>query len=341
MSAATAQRFPRWVIPALGYAVSIACLIHVYRNFDWAEQWPRIQAVPASWILAAVLTDVAVYCVQGWRWNLLLSPVGSLPAWRTMQAIYVGLFANELLPLRPGEVIRSFLQARWSGVPFSVVVSSVVIERLFDGVWLIASFFVASFFVQLPDLLVVGSRILAVLLVAIGCLLAFAILAKDRAERWIQRTIWAQGFHHLLAALASMSKSPSFYRSFLLSGLYLALQAAPIFFLSSGFQLGLTLGECAILLVIVRLGAVPPQAPGNVGTFQWLVVMGVMLFGVERETAVGYATLLFLVITVPLWVVGFVALLATKMKLSQLRMDAENEPESTHASTSSPSSAGR
>lgn len=298
-------------------------------------------AVPTSWILAAVLTDIAVYCVQGWRWNLLLSPVGSLPKLRTMQAIYVGLFANELLPLRPGEVIRSFLQARWSGVPFSVVVSSVVIERLFDGIWLIASFFVASFFVQLPELLVVGSRILAVLLVGIGCLLAFAIFAKEKAERWIQRTIWAQGFHHLLAALTSMSQSPSFYRSFLLSGLYLALQAAPIYFLSSGFNLGLSLGECAILLVIIRLGAVPPQAPGNVGTFQWLVVIGVMLFGVDRETAIGYATLLFLVITVPLWMVGFVALLATKMKLSQLRLDAENEPETTHASTSSPSSAGR
>jgi hypothetical protein len=258
-----------------------------------------------------------------------------------MQAIYVGLFANELLPLRPGEVIRSFLQARWSGVPFSVVVSSVVIERLFDGVWLIASFFVASFFVQLPELLVVGSRILAVLLLGIGCVLAFAILAQDRAERWIQRTIWAQGFHHLLAAIGSMSHSPSFYRSFLLSGLYLALQAAPIYFLERGFGLHLTLGECAILLVIIRLGAVPPQAPGNVGTFQWLVVVGVMLFGVDRETAVGYATLLFLVITVPLWMVGFVALLATKMKLSQIRMDAHNEPETTHESTSSPSSAGR
>jgi hypothetical protein len=74
----------------------------------------------APTILAAVLADIAVYCVQGWRWNLLLSPLGSLPKLRTMQAIYVGLFANELLPLRPGEVIRSFLQARWSGVPFSI-----------------------------------------------------------------------------------------------------------------------------------------------------------------------------------------------------------------------------
>jgi uncharacterized protein (TIRG00374 family) len=340
MSAATRQRFPAWLIPTAGYAVSIACLVHVYRHFNWAEQWPRIQAVPTPAILAAVLTDIAVYCVQGWRWNLLLSPLGSLPKLRTMQAIYVGLFANEVLPLRPGEVIRSLLQARWSGVPFSVVVSSVIIERLFDGIWLIAAFFAASFFVELPELLVVGSRILAVLLLGIGCLLAFAILAQERAERWLQRTIWAQGFHHLLGAVGSMSHSPSFYQSFLWSGLYLALQAAPIYFLATGFQLGLTLGECAILLVIIRLGAVPPQAPGNVGTFQWLVVVGVMLFGVARETAIGFATLLFLVITVPLWTVGFVALLATGMKLSQLRREAVNEPETPHATSFSSRSAG-
>jgi hypothetical protein len=51
--------------------------------------------------------------------------------------------------------------------------------------------------------------------------------------------------------------------------------------------------------------------------------LGVMLFGVSRQAAVGYATLLFLVITVPLWVVGFVALLATKMKLSQIQEAVE------------------
>lgn len=322
MSSAPGQRFPPWLIPALGYTVSLACLVLVYRHFDWAEQWPRIRAVPTSWILAAVCTDIAVYCVQGWRWNLLLRPVGSLPVWRSMQAIYVGLFANELLPLRPGEVIRTFLQARWSGVPFSVVISSVVIERLFDGIWLIVSFFVASCFVQLPEILVVGSRILAGLLLVIALLLSFALFARDRAERWIRRTIWAQGFLHLLDALAAMGRGDSFYRSFLLSGLYLALQAAPIYFLAVGFNLGLSLGECAIVLVILRLGSVPPQAPGNLGTFHWLAVMGVMLFGVSRQAAIGYATLLFLVITVPLWVVGFIALLATKMKLSQIRMDA-------------------
>jgi uncharacterized protein (TIRG00374 family) len=312
------RRLPGWFYPALGYAVSIASIYYVYRKFDWAAEWPRMQQTRLDFVLLAVLCDVAVYCVQGWRWSELLRPIGALPVLRSMQAIYIGLFANEVLPLKPGEVIRSFLQARWSGVPFSVIVSSVVIERLFDGVWLILGFFVASLFVELPAVLVIASHILAFVLVALGGLLGFAVLRRPQAEAWMSRTIWAQGFHYLLDALEAMGRSPTFYYSFLLSLPYLALQVGPIYFLQLGFGLDLSVGACAVILIILRLGAIPPQAPGNVGLFHLLAVLGVRLFGIEEGVATSYATVLFLVITVPLWLVGFFALLATKMKLSQI-----------------------
>lgn len=292
-------------------------MVYVYRGFNWAEQLPRIRQTPLPYVLAAVLCDIAVYCVQGWRWNELLIPVGKLPVWRSMQAIYIGLFANEVLPLRPGEVIRSFLQARWSGVPFAVVLSSVVIERLFDGFWLILGFLVTSFFVDLPPVLVYGSRILAGILLILGALLAFAIFRRQQAEKWLNPKL-----RHHLNALESMGRSRSFYNAFLISFLYLALQVGPIYFIQQGFGLHLGFGASAAILVILRIGSVPPQAPGNVGSFQAFAILGAMLFGVDRQSATGYATLLFIVITVPLWVVGFFALLATKMKLRQLTEDA-------------------
>jgi hypothetical protein len=48
------------------------------------------------------------------------------------------------------------------------------------------------------------------------------------------------------------------------------------------------------------------------------------LFGVDRTFATGYATLLFIVVTVPLWVVGFIALLATRMRLDDLHDSARS-----------------
>jgi uncharacterized protein (TIRG00374 family) len=312
--------FPKWLVPAIGYAVSIGCLIWVYRGFSWAEEWPRIRETEWYWILAAALCDVAVYCIQGWRWNVLLSPVGRIPVRRTMQAIYIGLFANEVLPFRPGEVIRGFLQARWSGVPVPIVLSSIVIERLFDGIWLILGFFAASLFVQLPGWLLIASRFLCAVLVTIASVMVYAIFRKEDPAK--VRAPWLAKLDHLVHGLRLMGTSPSFYMAFFISLVYLLLQIGPIYFLSWGFDLYLPVGTCAIILVILRIGSIPPQAPGNVGSFQLVTIHALKLFGVAHAAATGYATLLFFVITVPLWIVGFFALLATKMKLSDIHDDA-------------------
>lgn len=307
------RRFPRWLIPVFGYTVAIVCMVIVYNHTNWEEELPRILRTPWQYVAAAVLTDIAVYCVQGWRWNELLKPVGTLPVRRSIQAIYVGLFANEVVPAKPGELIRSFLQARWSGIPFSVVLSSVVIERLFDGIWLILGFFISSLFVKLPTILVIGSRILGVVLLLITVVLSVAILRRQQTAKWLNPK-----FTNLLDALESMGRARSFYKALCISLLYLVLQVGPIYFIQRGYGLDLGVGACAAILVILRLGSIPPQGPGNVGTFQLLATLGAVSFGVDKGQAGGFANLLFIVITAPLWLAGFIALLATKMKLSQL-----------------------
>lgn len=44
-------------------------------------------------------------------------------------SIYTGMFANEVLPLRPGELIRAYVLAAASRIPFSVAVSSPWVSR--------------------------------------------------------------------------------------------------------------------------------------------------------------------------------------------------------------------
>src|ERR1051325_9400715 len=116
----TKNRFPSWLAPALIYALSVACLIWVYRDFDWDSELPKLKHMHWGWIAVAVTTDIFVYVIQAWRWNILLSPVVNAPLGRSVQAIYIGLFANEVLPLRSGEAIRCYLQALWSKISFPV-----------------------------------------------------------------------------------------------------------------------------------------------------------------------------------------------------------------------------
>ena len=313
---------PRWIAPALGYLVSVACLVWVYRGFDWRQEFQRLSVLDWRWLAVAVVADISVYISQGWRWRMLLKPVGEVSLVRSVQAIYVGLFTNEVLPLRGGELVRSYLQAHWSAIPFSVVLSSAVVERVIDGVWLVLFTIVSTSIVPLPRYLVEGTRVLAGLLAGLAFLLAVAVFQKGHAHAAVAKSRWAEKLWHVVNALHDMGRSRSFYLAFLASFAYLGLQLIPIHALMLAYGLDLHWSAALVTLVILRLGTLLPQAPGNVGSFQFFAVVALRLFGVERPEATGFATLLFFVVTVPLWLAGFVATLASGIGFGDIRRRA-------------------
>ncbi len=128
--------------------VSVACLAWALQGVSWTELWEDIRELDWRWVTVAAVADLLIYVVQGWRWSLLLLPVAPVSPWASVGAIYVGLFANEVLPLHAGELIRCFLMARWSKIPISVTLASALIERIFDGVLLIAGLFLSLRYIR-------------------------------------------------------------------------------------------------------------------------------------------------------------------------------------------------
>ena len=130
------------------------------------------------WVLFAILADISVYLLHGLRWKLLLRPVQDVSFAYCVEAIYVGLFANEVLPARAGELIRCFLLARSTELPISVTFASALIERIFDGVWLMTCFYFCLRMGKLPPVLLDAGYILATFIVGFAALLAYAMYAK-------------------------------------------------------------------------------------------------------------------------------------------------------------------
>ena len=319
---------PVWLLPAVGYLFSLGCLVWVLQGVDYHEMASDIRSLHWGWVAFAVVADVCVYVYQAWRWNLLLQPVCRPALWRSVQAIYVGLFSNEVLPLRPGELIRSYLQAHWCEVPFSVAFASAIIERLLDGVWLLAAFVLVASHpsragVALPRDITDLAQALGIFVAVCGGALAFGMYWKGRTHAAIPKSRWGLKLRVLIEDLHIMGRSRYFYMAAAASLPYLLLQVVPVYALIRSYDLDLGVVPALVVLVIWRLVTVLPQAPGNIGSSQAALVLALTLFGVDKTTASGLSLVMWAAITLPLLFGGFIALALTDAKLSELRAHAK------------------
>jgi uncharacterized protein (TIRG00374 family) len=303
---------------------------------NWSELWEEIRELDWRWVAVAALADILVYVIQGWRWSLLLRPVGAASIGSSVRAIFVGLFASEVFPLRAGELIRCFLQARWAEIPVSVTLASALIERIFDGIVLIVALFFSLGYVRhLPlnrgqaraiAILADGSIFLTVLIVVCGGLLAVVMFWREQALEWLLNAPMFSWVHVMIVDLHRIGHSRYLYFSAMMSVPYLLMQVVPIYALMQAYQLEETSwARAGALMVLLRLGSVAPQAPGNVGLFQVISTLGLTLFGVQQAEARRFTLLLWGVITLPLLFAGFVAMVMTGAKIGEIHREARAE----------------
>ncbi len=322
-------RRPPWVGPVVAYSLSMLCLLWVYHDFDWRTELPKLARIHWGWIALAVAADVLVYVSQAWRWNILLRPVARMPLWKSVQAIYVGLFANEVLPLRSGELIRCYLISVWDKVSFPLVLSSALIERLIDGVWLIVGFALISLSVDLPNEIDAAVWTLTAVVAVIGALVVFAVLNQKFAHHVSTRHRWSEIVRTVIEGLHAMGRSKSFLVAVAASTVYLSLQVVPIHAMLEGYGLDLPWGSAAIVLVVLRLGTILPGAPGNVGLFHLFAYLALhRVMHVDAQTAKSLSGVMFFVVTVPLLAAGALALAMTG---SEIRSIYHSAYERRHA----------
>jgi glycosyltransferase 2 family protein len=310
---------------------SLGILLWVLHDVKMAEIWLEIQQMHWGWVALAAITDILVYVLQGWRWSILLRPVSEIPTMRSVRAIYVGLYANEVLPFRSGEIIRCYLQSRWGHLPFSVVLSSIAIERIFDGIWLVLYLSIVVQFVDLPRSIRDGGFALILLVGLLAAVLGFIIAFQKKAKELAAHWKWGEKARIFIEDLQAMGGSRSFYQSWLASLPHLLSMTVPIYCVIQAYGLkGFTLWDAAVINVIVRLGTVVPGAPGNLGVYQGLIVLALVFFGIDENVAKRFSLIIWGIVTLPLLIAGLVALSVTGFKLRELRETASAAESQGH-----------
>jgi uncharacterized membrane protein YbhN (UPF0104 family) len=316
------QKFRAWAIIIVTNIVSITCMFLVLSGAGLNHIWGEVQRMKWGWVAAAVGLDMCVYLLHGLRWKTMLAPVARVPYLQTVEAIYVGLFANETIPLRAGELIRCFLLSKTTDLPLSVTFASAVIERIFDGIWLMTFFLCTLHMGRLPGVLVKGGYVLGVLIVISSCLLGYVMYAKKQSMDLFFGMSWPRWLNTLIEDLHLIGHSRYLYYAFFISGIYLTAQTLPIYAIVQANKLDVPWTASFTMMVLLRLSSVVPQAPGNLGSFQWVTFRTLVMFGLAAGHAKRFSLILWAVVTIPLIIIGFIALTLEGINMTHLHKEA-------------------
>ena len=306
----------------LGVLISVVFIWLSLRGLRLNDFWSTVQGANYFWLLPGIGVYFIGVWIRAWRWHYLLGPIKKIPT-RTMFPITtIGYMGNNIYPARAGEVLRAVILKRREGVPVSASLATIIVERIFDGVVMLAFVFVnlpelakltnASGFVgNIQQVAVVGTGVF------LGALVVFLLAAMfpqvtSGIGAWFIAHLLPKRLHESLTGimdkfldgLASLRSPFNVLMVFLTSVIIWLLETGKYWFVMHAFDFHVSFFALMLMNGIVNLATTIPSAPGYIGTFDAPGIAVLTAFGVDQATAAGYTLTLHVALWLPITLLG-------------------------------------
>ena len=316
----------------LGIAISGAMLLFFVTQLDAGEMVTLLTEANYFYLIPAVGLYFLGVLFRAFRWQFLLNPMRRVPVRRLYPVVVIGYTANNLLPMRLGELVRSYYLARRENLSTSSALGSVAVERVFDGLTLIALVSLTA-----PLLLLLGefdwtagiSQSAAIALAAVvvlafgGLLVFFTLLASwpgfEAAVARLLRLIpgkpgrLAVSFFASFVSALGILNSPR--KHLALIGLSLPIWVCEFlvyFLVSYSFNIGAYFDSLGVYLLAIglltatsNLATGIPSAVGGIGPFEVVAQQTLIALGIGATVAGAYSVFVHLVaLWLPVNIVG-------------------------------------
>ena len=315
----TARGALRPLLVATGLVVTVVCMYLAVRGVALEDALDALADSRLEWLVPTLPVFTLAIVLRAVRWWSLFSGA-QRPALKTITyALLVGYFFNNILPARAGEAARVIALNRRSSTPLAEAAGTVVVERLFDVLALLALLFIS--YPWLPEIswlraaAIFGAFVTAVLVV-----LTFVIVRYDaRAVHWLLaplRRINREGVaERIEAAAVNATRGLGALRSPRMAARAMALTIASwatlgvsYWILSHAFALDLPLVAGMLITVAINLSLVLPSSPAALGVFEAATIVALGAYDVPHAEALSFALVLHLLNLLPFLAIGMALL---------------------------------
>ena len=306
----------------LGVLISIVFIWLALRGLRLEEFWDAVKQANYIWLLPGIGVYFIGVWVRAWRWHYLLRPIKNIPTIRMFPITAIGYMGNNIYPARAGEVLRAVILKRTEGVSVSASLATIIVERIFDGVVMLAFVFVnlpelakltgASGFVgNIQQVAIIGTGVF------LGALVVFLLAAMfpqktAKVGFWFIVRLVPKRLHDrvlnlmnkFLDGLASLRSPSNVLMVFFTSVFIWLLETGKYWFVMHAFNFSVSFFALMLMNGIVNLATTIPSAPGYIGTFDAPGIAVLTAYGVEHSVAAGYTLVLHVALWLPITLLG-------------------------------------
>ena len=306
----------------LGVLISILFIWLALRGLHLNEFWEAVKQANYIWLIPGIAVYFIGVWVRAWRWHYLLGPIKHIPTRTIFPIVTIGYMGNNIYPARAGEVLRAVILKRKEGISVSASLATIIVERIFDGVVMLAFVFLnlpelakltssSGFVGNIQQVAVIGTGFflgaLTVFLLAamfpqmamkVGLWFIFRLIPNRLQERVIKLST------KFLDGLASLRSPFNSLMVFLTSVIIWLLETGKYWFVMHAFNFSVSFFTLMLMNGIVNLATTIPSAPGYIGTFDAPGIAVLTAYGVEHSVAAGYTLVLHVALWLPITLLG-------------------------------------
>jgi uncharacterized protein (TIRG00374 family) len=318
-------------ILSFGIAVGGVLAILIIRKADVRQSWATLSQIDPKLLALALLVTGINYPLRAWRWKFIFPPGWEPDFWVCFQVMAIGIACNNFLPARSGDIARCTLVSRKLSLSTgSLGLGTLGVEKVLDGLMVVAILFISFWFVTPPHWLS-RALVLAAMVFAAGLFLLLLLHAESTgwavdlcgaALRTLHLDALGDQLKVLLASFRQGVRTvTSPLRMALLSLLTVGIWAsegALVWALAAPLHVSLSFLAACLVSAVLGLGLMIPAAPGSVGTYEFFAVAGLQLVAVNVSRALVVALLLHTWVFAVTSVIGLVCLAPAGISLLQL-----------------------
>lgn len=283
----------------LSILISILLIYLSVQGTDFHAVVAGMEKITYGYILLFILIACLMQLLRAWRWGLILTPLGKIGHLLLIAVTNVGFLAITALPARLGELGRPYLLSRNSSIKMSAALGTVFVERILDGIAILAIASIVPFFTILPSWLIRANVFFFLINIALIAVVWFAVFRRDRMGNFLYfflrlftskwEKILNQIIEHFLDGFRIIGNGRQFFQIMMLSFLIWLIDVLAILTLFKAFHFSLPPVSAVVLMLILIIGIAIPTAPGFIGNWHFSCVLGLGFFGIAKTDALTFA----------------------------------------------------